>query len=88
MIVCSCNLVTQSDIEEVIESLLVDDPYAMLTPGLIYHRLGKRGKCGGCFPHLIRVMTAHAEFVRARLTAGKEIDDAHEPARVRVAFGR
>ena len=34
MIVCSCNVITRGDIEAVIEEILRDDPYAVLTPGL------------------------------------------------------
>jgi bacterioferritin-associated ferredoxin len=80
MIVCSCNLITRRDIEEVIESILADDPYAVLTPGLVYHRLGKRGKCGGCFPNVVRILVEHGDRVRERITgeepAGAQDDDA------------
>jgi len=71
MIVCSCNLITRRDIEEAIEAILAEDSYAVLTPGLIYHRLGRRGKCGGCFPHAVRIMVEHGDAVRARLGADK-----------------
>jgi bacterioferritin-associated ferredoxin len=77
MIVCSCNIVTRRDIEGVIERILAEDPYAVLTPGLIYHRLGKRGKCGGCFPHLVRIMSEHGELTRARLAAGEAPEVAY-----------
>jgi bacterioferritin-associated ferredoxin len=75
MIVCSCNVISRRDIEEAIEAILTEDPYAVLTPGLIYHRLGRRGKCGGCFPHLVRIMVEHGDAVRMRLEGA---DDAEE----------
>jgi bacterioferritin-associated ferredoxin len=76
MIVCSCNIITRRDIEAVIETILADDPYAVLTPGLIYHRLGRRGRCCGCFPHVSRILVEHGDLVRARLEGG-ERPDAH-----------
>lgn len=84
MIVCSCNIITRGDIEAVIEEILVEDPYAVLTPGLLYHRLGRRGKCCGCFPHVSRILVQHACVVRERLSTGEWDDtsgsDELEPA--------
>jgi bacterioferritin-associated ferredoxin len=71
MIVCSCNVITRRDIEAVIESILAEDPYAVLTPGLIYHRLGRRGRCCGCFPHASAILVEHVTLVRARLQRGE-----------------
>jgi bacterioferritin-associated ferredoxin len=70
MIVCSCNIITRRDIETVIEEILAEDSYAILTPNLLYHRLGRRGKCCGCFPHVSRILVEHAIEVRARIEAG------------------
>jgi bacterioferritin-associated ferredoxin len=69
MIVCSCNIISRRDIESAVEEILAEDAYAVLTPGLVYHRLGKRGKCGGCFPHAVRILVEHGDAVRARLEA-------------------
>ena len=71
MIVCSCNIITRRDIEVVIEDILTADPYAVLTPGLLYHRLGRRGKCGGCFPHVSEVLVAHGTWVREQIARGE-----------------
>jgi bacterioferritin-associated ferredoxin len=71
MIVCSCNIITRRDIEAVIEEILIADPYAVLTPGLLYHRLGRRGKCGGCFPHVSEVLVTHGTWVRERIARGE-----------------
>jgi len=75
MIVCSCNIITRRDIEAVIEEILVDDPQAVLTPNLLYHRLGRRGRCCGCFPHVTRILVEHTIAVRLRIESG----DTPEP---------
>jgi hypothetical protein len=71
MIVCSCNIITRRDIECVIERLLGDDPYAVLTPNLIYHQLGKRGRCCGCFPQVSQILVEHCIAVRAQIERGE-----------------
>ena len=50
MIVCSCTLITSEDIAEAVAELRTEDPLVVLTPGLIYRRLGKRPSCGNCRP--------------------------------------
>ena len=78
MIVCSCNVITKREIEAVIERLLTDDPYAVLTPGLIYHRLGKRGRCCSCFPHVVRILVEHGTTVREAITGEDLPGEAEE----------
>ena len=70
MIVCSCNIITRRDVESVIEEILIADPYAVLTPNLLYHRLGRRGKCCGCFPHVSRILVEHTTLVRDKIESG------------------
>jgi bacterioferritin-associated ferredoxin len=79
MIVCSCNIIVRREIEAVIEEILAEDPYAVLTPGLLYHRLGRRGRCCGCFPHVSRILVEHGNYVRARIEAGEDIGE-HDSA--------
>ena len=78
MIVCSCNVITRRDIEAVIERLLADDAYAVLTPNLIYHRLGRRGRCCGCFPQVTRILVEHCILVREQIARGEAPDTAAE----------
>ena len=61
MIVCHCNIITQDEIAETIEELLEDDEYRLITPGLVYRQLGKRGKCCGCFPSVVQIIVAKLE---------------------------
>ena len=58
MIVCSCNFINQSEIEKVIRDFLAEDCWRLITPGLVYAAMAKRGKCCGCFPNVINVIIA------------------------------
>ena len=61
MIVCSCTLITSKDIAEAVTSLRTNDPFVVLTPGLIYRHLGKRPSCGNCLPLITKLMVAYDE---------------------------
>ena len=61
MIVCSCTLITSEDIAEAVAELRTEDPLVVLTPGLIYRRLGKRPSCGSCLPLVTKLMVAYDE---------------------------
>ncbi|GGB49364.1 (2Fe-2S)-binding protein [Roseibium aquae] len=61
MLVCSCNVISKRDIEEVVRSFLAVDPWQLITPGKVYHALQKRGRCCGCFPNLINIIVAEIE---------------------------
>jgi hypothetical protein len=60
----------------------------VLTPNLIYHRLGRRGRCCGCFPQVSRLLVEHGILVRDRIARGEmpaSEEDAAEPALARTA---
>ena len=61
MIVCSCSVITSQDIAEAVEALRTNDPFVVLTPGLIYRQLGKRPSCGSCLPLITKLMVAYDE---------------------------
>lgn len=56
MIVCSCNVISQKDIEEVIVDFLNADEWQLITPGKVYQAMSARGKCCGCFPGVIDII--------------------------------
>lgn len=56
MIVCSCNVITKSEIEAVICDFLEQDAWQLITVGMVYHAMQKRGKCCGCFPNAIGII--------------------------------
>lgn len=61
MIVCHCNVLTKDMIGAAIEGLIDEDPYQLITPGLVYRELGKRGKCCGCFPQVVGLIVQRLE---------------------------
>ena len=65
MIVCSCNRVTDQQIDAQVDRLLADDMFRMLTPVVIYKGIGVRPRCGGCLPHAANLIQARAECVRS-----------------------
>lgn len=61
MIVCSCNVISQSEIEEAINSLLEEDCWQLIVPGKVYKVLAKRGKCCCCFPNILETIIRVSE---------------------------
>jgi bacterioferritin-associated ferredoxin len=59
MIVCSCTMITSKDIADAVAAIRTAQPFAVLTPGLIYRHLGKRPSCGGCLPLVTKLMVAY-----------------------------
>lgn len=56
MIICSCQSISDTDINAAIDWMRASDPYALITPGKIYHALGKQADCGGCMPLFLQSM--------------------------------
>ncbi|MCQ0969776.1 (2Fe-2S)-binding protein [Paracoccus sp. TK19116] len=56
MIVCHCNQISDHDIRAAVDWMRSADPETIITPGKIYHALGKRADCGGCMPLLLDTM--------------------------------
>lgn len=67
MIVCQCNLITVQDIEQAIEGLLAGDPWKLIVPVQVYHALGKRGRCCGCFPGVVDIIVRVTSAIHQRL---------------------
>lgn len=56
MLICHCNLITEKEIEQTIVSLLDHDPWQLIVPASVYHALGQRGRCCGCFPSVVETI--------------------------------
>ena len=67
MLICSCNIITQDEIENVITDLLKQDPWQLIVPVQVYHEMGKRGRCCGCFPRLVDVIVSTSEAFHREL---------------------
>lgn len=59
MIICQCNTISEQDIRDAVDRLLAEMPQRVVTPGLVYRSLGKRGRCCGCFPYVIDIVGRH-----------------------------
>jgi bacterioferritin-associated ferredoxin len=62
MIVCSCHAISDRDIRAAVDWMRAADPDTVITPGKIYHALGKRAECGGCMPLFLDTMRGSASF--------------------------
>jgi hypothetical protein len=50
MIICTCNVITDGDIDGVLVDLLNRPDALVPTPGIVYRELQKRMDCCGCAP--------------------------------------
>ncbi|MCY0149893.1 (2Fe-2S)-binding protein [Hoeflea sp. G2-23] len=69
MIICSCNIITKTDIEEAVTGFLDCDPWQLITPGKVFHAMQKRGKCCGCFPGVIDIIVETTERYHAAMNS-------------------
>jgi len=67
MIVCSCNFITEKDIEASVRDLLRDDPWRLVVPVQVYHNMSRRGKCCGCFPNVYDIIIRTTEAVHREI---------------------
>ncbi|WP_353471962.1 (2Fe-2S)-binding protein [Salipiger sp. H15] len=56
MIVCHCMGISDRDIHAAIDWMRQADAQTIITPGKIYHALGKAADCGGCMPLFLQTM--------------------------------
>jgi bacterioferritin-associated ferredoxin len=56
MIVCHCQSITDRDIHAAIDWMRAADPETIITPGKIYHAMGKAADCGSCMPLFLSTM--------------------------------
>lgn len=56
MIICHCQNIADHDIHAAIDWMRAADSEALITPGKIYHALGKAADCGGCMPLFLATM--------------------------------
>ena len=62
MIVCHCTNISDTEIRAAIDWMRTADPQAIITPGKVYHALGKSADCGGCIPLFLDTMRESATF--------------------------
>jgi bacterioferritin-associated ferredoxin len=67
MIVCSCNIVSKRDIQDVILEFLHADEWQLITPGKVFQAMSARGKCCGCFPGVIDIIVETTQRYHAQM---------------------
>nr|WP_244563841.1 (2Fe-2S)-binding protein [Ensifer aridi] len=65
MLVCSCNFISEKEIEDTIISLLDEDCWQLIVPAKVYHAMEKRGRCCGCFPNVVDIIIRTTEEYHA-----------------------
>ncbi|MGE0768611.1 MAG: bacterioferritin-associated ferredoxin [Hyphomicrobiaceae bacterium] len=66
MIVCSCNVISDSDIERVLIEIFSKPDAPIPTPGLVYRELSKRMNCCTCAPIAVAVIYERLEALEQR----------------------
>lgn len=66
MIVCSCNVISDNDIERVLVEIFSKPDAPIPTPGLVYRELSRRMNCCGCAPLAVSVIYRCLEALEER----------------------
>ena len=79
MFVCHCNVISDTEIEEAIRALLDAEPWHLIVPAKVYREIGKRGRCCGCFPNVIDIITrVTEEYHLEKVSNSAELIDVQE----------
>jgi bacterioferritin-associated ferredoxin len=62
MIVCHCQRISDRDINAAIDWMRASDSDTIITPGKVYHALGKSAECGGCMPLFLSTLRQNANL--------------------------
>jgi bacterioferritin-associated ferredoxin len=64
VIVCSCNVISDLEIDQATDELMVEDPKRVITPAHVYRTIGKRPRCGACLSHTAEIAHKRAACLR------------------------
>jgi bacterioferritin-associated ferredoxin len=78
MKICHCAQITDRDIDAAIDWMRASDPDVVITPGKIFHALGKSADCGGCIRLFVSTMKRNGN-----LAVPNSPPDLRTPARLR-----
>lgn len=56
MIICSCNVLSDTDMARAADEIRATPGGRIVTPGGVFKRLGCRPQCGNCFPLVVKVI--------------------------------
>ncbi|MTH96959.1 bacterioferritin-associated ferredoxin [Roseibium sp. RKSG952] len=88
MIVCHCTNISDTEIRAAIDWMRTADPQAIITPGKVYHALGKSADCGGCMPLFLDTMRSSDNLevpmqLRMLSADGTQVNVAEKRSKVR-----
>jgi hypothetical protein len=66
MIVCSCNVISDREIEDGLIEILNQPNAPIPTPGVVYRHLRKRMNCCGCAPIAVETIYKKVEVLESR----------------------
>jgi bacterioferritin-associated ferredoxin len=66
MIVCSCNVISETDIERALIEIMSVPVPPLPTPGVVYKHLSRRMRCCGCAPLAIDLIYDKMEQLERR----------------------
>jgi hypothetical protein len=66
MIVCSCAIVTDRDLEQAVVEVMSQPNAPLPTPGVIFRHMQKKMQCCGCAPLAIETIYAKMEELEAK----------------------
>lgn len=66
MIVCSCAVISDADLEQAVLEIMSQPNAPLPTPGVVYRHLKKRMNCCGCAPLATETIYAKMEDLEAR----------------------
>ena len=56
MIICSCTVITDHDIELALLEIMIEDDAPIPTPGIVWRHLQKKMNCCGCAPFAVDII--------------------------------
>ena len=74
MIICSCNVISDRQIEAAVEELVSSDADAVVTLDTVYRAMGWQPKCGTCLQAVVDHIHEHRESLREGGPAGAAED--------------
>lgn len=66
MIVCSCAVISDHDIELALLDLMIEDNPPLPTPGVVWRHLNKRMDCCGCAPLAVETIYSKLDELEAK----------------------
>lgn len=66
MIICSCAVITESDLERAVIEIMSEPNAPLPTPGVVYRHLQKKMQCCGCAPLAAETIYAKMEELERR----------------------